>query len=65
MTGYRDLLFFVPAGLAILFMLWVLLKFTQQLAGPGKSARPARSESRLPHVGPANKQRSARISAQD
>lgn len=54
MTGYRDLLFFLAAGLAILFMVWVFWQFTQQLAGPEKTARKADAESRTLRVVPAD-----------
>lgn len=64
MTGYGDLLFYVPAVLAIFFMLWVLLKFTQQLAGPAKSARQGEAESRYLRVVQADEPRQ-RASAQD
>lgn len=64
MSGYRDLLFFVPGVLSVLFMLWVLVKFTQQLAGTAKSARQGEAESRYLYVVPADTQR-GRASAQD
>jgi hypothetical protein len=31
--GFRDWLFFIPAGLAVVFMLWVLWKLFQQSKG--------------------------------
>ena len=65
MTTYRDVLFFIPAGLAILFMIWVLFKFTQQLAGPPKAARGAQTESRYLRVVPEDSQRNTRASADD
>ncbi len=54
MTNYRDLLFFLPAVLAIIFMIWVFWKFTEQLAGPEKKARKADAESRTLRVVPAD-----------
>jgi hypothetical protein len=64
MTTYRDVLFFIPAGLAIFFMIWVLFKFTQQLAGPSKSTRRAAAESRYLRVVPQDSQKD-RASAHD
>lgn len=59
MTNY---FFFIPAGLAVLFMLWVLFKFTQQLAGP-RWARRAQAESRYLRVIPADSPRHRRAGA--
>lgn len=50
MAMYRDWLFFFPAGLAVCFMIWVLYKFTQQLAGPARAARRAEADPRALRV---------------
>lgn len=63
MTHYGDLLFFIPAGLAILFMIWVFFKFTQQIAGPAKSVRGADAESRYLRAITADSRRGRRASA--
>lgn len=65
MTNYHDLLFFIPGGLSVLFMIWVFFKFTQQMAGPAKSVRGADAESRYLRVVTADSTRRPRPSAQD
>lgn len=60
MTSYRDWMFFIPAGLAVFFMLWVLYKFTQQLAGPDKQRRSAEDERGLLYVVRASASEEAR-----
>lgn len=50
MSSYRDWLFFVPAILAVVFMIWVFFKFTEQLAGAEKSKRQPETDSRYLRV---------------
>ncbi len=65
MIQHQDLLFYIPAGLAVLFMIWVLFKFTQQLAGPAHAARSATAESRYLHVIRAGARTRSSANAQD
>lgn len=50
MSSYQDWLFFVPAILAIIFMIWVLVKFTQQLASLDRSNSSSDADSRYLQV---------------
>lgn len=48
-------LFFIPAGLAVSFMLWVLWKFTAELAGPVlRKRKPEAENQRLIEVATAS-----------
>jgi len=50
MSGFADWLFFIGGGLAIVFMSWVLSKFTEQLAGSERAARRADGETEAVYV---------------
>lgn len=64
MSNSADWLFFVPAILAVGFMIWVLLKFTQQLAFEEKSKQRPEADSRYLHIVTAAPEKT-RTSAQD
>lgn len=65
MANYQDWIFFISAGLAVLFMIWVFFKFSQQLAGPEKLAKRADADSTCLRVVQTATVEEARASAQD
>ncbi len=65
MIGWPDWLCFIAGGLAIVFLSWVLGKFTEQLAGSGKSATRAHAETERHYVVEAAPRQKSRGSAQN
>lgn len=65
LTTFRDWLFIVSAALAVLFMLWVLFKFTQELGLPSNARKQAEADSDFVRVVRAGSPEQLRASAQD